>query len=330
MIFMRRLKASALIVFCLSILFYFFFDYCKHAPGLGVSNPFASDPYDAVGSFGIQLALLAGLLMLVRVFRPYPQAGAASRQLLLALRAGTVALLSGAVMLVVDIIGLVREVITNGVFPAAVPLAALVGGMTLVALAIGFFFAFSARGLIVPSAPRKWGRAAVIAMLAVLILAFYPLAWRDSGIPGALFTAVTGMALLFVVVWAFATAIFPSAEFEYEDIFDDLAAVYAWLRTKLHFARGLFAWLDKLAALPPLRKLFGWLSPRRHRWNLVLLAALGMGISLVLIESLAEGFAPNLGRMLLVFAVYIGIEGAGVALGYGLLGRFLGIFRAEM
>jgi hypothetical protein len=137
------------------------------------------------------------------------------------------------------------------------------------------------------------------------------------------------MVLLFVVVWALATAIFPSAEFEYEDIFDDLAALYTWLRRKLRFARGLFAWLDKLFVLPLLCKLFGWFSPRRHRWNLVLLAALGMGISLVLVESLAEGLAPNLGRVLLVFAVYIGIEGAGVALGYGLLGRFLGIFRAE-
>jgi hypothetical protein len=330
MVFMRRLKASALIVFCLSILFYFFFDYCKHAPGLGISNPFASDPYDAVGSFGIQLALLAELLMLVRVFRPYPQEEAAPNQLLLALRAGTVTLLSVAVTLVADFIGLVRDVITNGVFPAAGVLAALAVGMTFLMLAVSWFFAHSARGLVAPSAPHPWGRAAVVAVLAVLLLALYPLAWREASIPGALFTAVTGMALLFVAVWALATAIFPSAEFAYEDIFDDLAAIYAWKREKLRFAKGLFAWLDKLAALPFLRKLLGWLSPRQHRWNLVLLAALGMGVSLVLVESFAEGLSPNLGRVLLVFAVYIGIEGAGVALGYGLLGRFLEIFRAEM
>jgi hypothetical protein len=326
---MRALKITTLVVFGLSILFVFFFQYCKHAAELGDTNPFAEDPYDAVGSFGIQLALLAGLLMLVRVFRPYPQGGAVPTQALLALRAGTVTLLSVAATLAADLIGLARTIVTDGIFPAAGLLAGLVGGMALLTLAVSWFFARSACGLVAPSASRKWGRLAGILALFVLLLAFYPLAWRDSGIPGALFTSVTGMALLFVVVWALATAIFPGAEAEYEDVFDDLAAMYDWLRKKLRFATGLFNWLNKIAGLPLLRKLFGLLSLRKHRWKLVLLAALGMGVSLVLMETLAEGLSPNLGRVLLVFVVYIGIEGVGVTLGYGLLGRFLGIFRAE-
>ena len=135
---MRKLKARTLMVFGLSILFYFFFDFCKHAPGLGVSDPFASDPYDAVGSFGIQFALLAAFLTLVRVFRPYPQKEAAPGQILLTLRAGTVVLLSVTVTLAADAIGLARAVLMSGVFPAAGPLAALVTGMALVTLAEGW------------------------------------------------------------------------------------------------------------------------------------------------------------------------------------------------
>jgi hypothetical protein len=327
---MRAPKINTLIVFGLSILFLFFFQYCKHAPGLGDVNPFGEDPYDAVGSFGIQLALLAGLLMFVRIFRPYPQTGMLPGQFRLALRAGAVTLLSVAVTLAADAIGLARSIVTNGVSPVAWSLAGLVGGMALLTLAVSWFFARSARGLVAPSASRKWGRVAGVLALFLLILAFYPLAWRDSGIPGALITALTGMALLFVTVWALAAAIFPGAEVDYEDVFDDLAAMYDWLQKKLRFATGLFNWLEKITALPPVRKIFGWLNPRRHRWKLVLLAAAGMGASLVLVEALAEGLSPNLGLVLMVFSVYIGIEGAGVALGYGLLGRSLGIFRAEM
>jgi hypothetical protein len=326
---MRKLKASAPVIFGLSILFIVFFQFCKHAPGIGVTNPFAEDPYDAVGSFGIQLALLAALLMLVRTFRPYSQTGTPPAQTLLALRAGAVTLLSVAVTLAADAIGLARTIVTDGVFPATGALAGLVGGMALVTLAAGWTFARTARGLEVPSAPRLWGWAASILVLSVLILAFYPLSWREASIPGAIFTALTGMALLFVTVWVLATIIFPVAEFEYEDIFDDLVAIYAWLRTRLRFAAGLFAWLDKIAALPLMCKSFGWLNPRKHRWNLVVLVAVILGVSLVLVEALAEGLSPNLGRVLLVFGVYIGIEGAGVALGYVLLGRFLGIFRKE-
>jgi hypothetical protein len=240
-----------------------------------------------------------------------------------------VALLSVAITLAADAVGLVRTVFTNSVFPATGALAGLVGGMALITLVAGWYFTRFAREVEMPSAPRHGGRATGISVLFLLILTFYPLAWRDSGISGGIFTALTGMALLLVAVWGLATAAFPSAEFEYEDVFDDLVAIYAWLRNRLRFAAGLFTWLEKIVALPPVRKSFGGLNPRTHRWNLVVLVAVVLGVSLVLAEALAEGLSPNLGRVLLVFGVYIGIEGAGLALGYVLLGRFLGIFQEE-
>ena len=324
---MRKLKASALFIFGLSILFYFFFDYCKHAPGIGVSNPFAEDPYDAVGSFGIQLAFLSALLMLVCVFRPYPQKEAAPCQVLLTLRAGLAALLSVAITLAADGIGLARAVVTSGIFPAVGSLAGLGGGMALLTLASGWVFARAARGQDVPSAPRRWGRAVIVSALAIVILAFYPLAWRNSGVPGGVFTALTGMILLFVTAWAITTAVFPAIEFEYEDIFDDLTAIFQGWKMRAGRLTALLAWMEKTAGLPPVRKFFGWFSPRKHRWSLVVLAAVVIGVSLVLVEALVEGLSPNLGRVLLVIIVYVGIEGAGVALGYALLGKYLGIYR---
>jgi hypothetical protein len=148
-------------------------------------------------------------------------------------------------------------------------------------------------------------------------------------VPGGVFTALTGMVLLFLPVWAVATAIFPAIEFEYEDLFDDLNAIFqGWKKRPGHFAE-LQDWLEKATGLPPVRKFAGWFSPRKHRWNLVVLVAVVMGVSLVLVEALAEGLSPNLGRVVLVITVYIGIEGAGVALGYALLGKYLGIYREE-
>ena len=54
--------------------------------------------------------------------------------------------------------------------------------------------------------------------------------------------------------------------------------------------------------------------------------ALGMGIFFIAAETAGEGL-PQSRLILLVFGVFIGIESAGVLLGYALFRRFLGIFR---
>jgi hypothetical protein len=326
---MKRLKLATLLVFGLSIIFYLFFDFCKHAPALGTANPFAEDPYDAVGSFGIQLAFVSALLTLLRAYRPTLQKEAAAGQVLLLLRSGAVALLSVIVTLAADTIGLGRVVVTNGGFPGAGPLAALVGGMALVTLAAGWVFSRLGRGLVVSPSSRPWVRAVIISGLAILILAFYPLAWRNSGIPGGIFTALAGMTLLFVPVWGLATAIFPAAESKYEDILSILFAIFQAMSRHFGRAAGYLTWMGKLTAFPPVRGPLGWLNPRRHRWNLVILAAVAIGLLLVMVEAVAEGMSPNLGRALMVVGVYVSLEGAGVALGYLLFGKYLGIFRTE-
>jgi hypothetical protein len=137
------------------------------------------------------------------------------------------------------------------------------------------------------------------------------------------------MALLFFLVWAMATALFPSPLAGYADLLDDLAALYAWLKSRAGFAAAIFSFCEMCAGWPWLRRLVSWLNPRRHAWNIPILLGLGMGASAFLGEALGEGGFPAEGKFLPVMSVFIGIEAAGVLLGYALLAPFLGIFRRE-
>jgi hypothetical protein len=326
---MKRQKFASLVILGLSILFYLFFDFCKHTPALGSTNPFGEDPYDAVGSFGIFLTFVSAVLTLLRAFHPSQQKEATGGQVWLFLRAGTVALLTVVVTLAADAIGLARAVVMSGTFPAAGPLAGLVGGMALVTLAAGWFFIQTARSVDIPEARRPWRRAGIISGMAILILTFYPPGWRESSVPGGIITALVGMVLLFVTVWGLATVIFPAAEFEYEDVFDELSAIILGGRNRPDLFAATIKWIGKLTSFPLVSGLLRWLNPRRHRWNLVLLTAMALGLAIVAAEVLAEGMPTNLGRALLVVSVYVSIGGAGVMLGYLLFGEYLGIFRVE-
>ena len=93
-----RFKVNALLAFLLALLFYFFFMHTKHDAALSAVNAFAEDPYDAVGSFGIQAALFCGVVCLIRAFRPQDSEGASLERRIFVVRAQMAAVLSvGAV-----------------------------------------------------------------------------------------------------------------------------------------------------------------------------------------------------------------------------------------
>jgi hypothetical protein len=85
----RQAKFATLAAFVLVVLFWIFFNASKHISALAQVNVFNEDPYDAVGSFGIQLAILAAVLSFVRILRPYPK-GITPENLLLILRGDAV------------------------------------------------------------------------------------------------------------------------------------------------------------------------------------------------------------------------------------------------
>src|SRR5713101_7973555 len=183
-----RLKVSAIITFVLAVLFYLFFQTSKQNPALSQVNAFAEDPYDAVGSFGVQLAVFAALLSLVRAFRPYHGKKVLDGQKLLLLRGEYISCLSVAVTLAADVVAMIRYPSLWMGLAAGHVLAALLAGMALLTALVGWLIYRSTRNIIVPSPRGVWTRAILISIVGILVLALYPESWRQ-GIPGALFTA---------------------------------------------------------------------------------------------------------------------------------------------
>jgi hypothetical protein len=323
--YFRQAKFATVITCLLAVLFWIFFDVSKHDPALAQANVFAEDPYDAVGSFGIQLAMLSALISFVRIVRPYPK-GIAVGHLTLILRGNAVALLSIVVTLTADMIAMLRYLSEWTGSTAGWQLALAAAGLMALTAWAGWLVIRLGQSLKLPEGERAWGKSIAVCLAGFLVLAVYPEAWRQR-VPGPILTALVGMVLLFVLSSAIAQLIFPQYDRPYEDVLDDFSALYQWLQAHAHFARGLFMWIERFAAIWWVRAVANWLNPRKHTWNLAILAALGMGVALVLAEAIGEG-APDRSRILLVLTVFIGIEGAGVLLGYILFRQYLGIVQS--
>jgi hypothetical protein len=54
-----------------------------------------------------------------------------------------------------------------------------------------------------------------------------------------------------------------------------------------------------------------------------------MGGSLMMMETFREGISSDTKVVLLILAIFLGVEGAGIILGYILFAGFLGIFRKD-
>jgi hypothetical protein len=322
----RSVKHRKLISLCVSlaaVLFFFFFNESKHVPALAEVNPFAVDPYDAVGSFGIQLALFAALLSLVRVFRPYVPDETLSNHELLILRGELTTVLSIAVTLGVDIICMIRYLSVWVPSPAGKTLAGMVGGMTVVTGLTGWLIVRYADSQL---GHGPWRLSAILCPAGILILAVYPSAW-DEGFVGGIATALLGMALFFVMVWSLSMGISPRMDGHFEDFIDDLGAVCRWTKAQVAYVDRLFQIVERFIEQSWIRSIIGWLDLRKHVWNLVILMGVAMGAALALAEAIGEGPSPIPGRFVIVMSIFIGIESAGLLLGYALLARFLGIYR---
>jgi hypothetical protein len=78
----KRIHQVTALIFAAAILFYLFFQVNKRSPFVA-ANPFANDPYDAVGSIAIQVALLISLLSYARVIRQRDDPSQVNQRLIL-------------------------------------------------------------------------------------------------------------------------------------------------------------------------------------------------------------------------------------------------------
>lgn len=326
----RSVKVSALLTLGLAILLFFFFDSGKHAPSLALANAFAEDPYDSVGSFGVQLAAFLALLAVFRAFRPYPSEKTRDRQLVLLARTAYCSCLAVAVTLGADVIAMIRHPsLWLGVATGHL-LAALLGAMIFMTALVFWAISHATRTLSLDSPLQRWTKASAFSLLGILLLAFYPEELRQS-IAGEILTIAVGIIFLFGLVWALITAITPTLDPPFEDVIDDLVITYQWHKAHTTPSNPLLAlntMLEKLLTLPLVHSILHWLNPRRHHWNMVILLGVFMGISLLLSDLIGEGGSPQLGRLALVAAIFIGVEFGGVLLVYALLAKPLGLFRS--
>jgi hypothetical protein len=323
------LKKSALGMTALAVAFCLFFQCSKHDPAFATINPFAEDPYDAVGSFGIQFVLFCALLSLLRASRPYPQDSPLKAQEALLALAQLMIPLVVAVTTVADVIAMFRHLSMWQSSVAGYELLGMAAGLLLCAALAGWLLLRSARALSLPQIRFTWPKAIAIPAAALLILAIYPEALRNN-LPGELFTVVAGMTLLFVPTWAIGTVLIPVAPHTHLDLIDDLAALYRALIAKMPALRPISLSLERTLNRPTLRAWLDGFSPRKHRWSLAAIVGILIGVLLLLAELNDGGSPVPFQRVFLVAAVYVGLESAGVLMGYALLSKPLGLFRSSV
>ena len=287
-----KFKISAIAVLIVSILFYLFFEISKQDAVFSSVNPFAEDPYDAIGSFGTQAAAFLAILSCVRAFWPYPTNTESGNQRALLARTQMMTILAVGITLAGDAVAMLRHSSLWDKSYRGHQLAGLGGGMALVSAVAGWLVYRVAHGIALPVVPHVWRRAAIVSFAAALILALYPATLRQS-MPGALFTAIVGMTLLFVPMWALGTALVPY---------------------RIELGQYDTAWLVRLYS-------------RKYLWGLIVLTGILTGFFLALAELRGNGGWPHLtSKVFFVTLVYVGLETTGILMGYVLLRRPLGLF----
>lgn len=286
----------SLCVFVLAVLFYAFFMHAKHDPALSKVNVFADDPYDAVGSFGIQAAALLAILCVVREFRRRGSAAGSADEKEFLLRAQAAAILPVGVTLAADAVAMIRHPFLWFGLPAGYRLLALIGGMAILTAAIGFWIRHAAAAESWRISSRDSMRAVIVSIGAALALVFYPESFR-RGLIGVLFTALVGTVILFMATWAWTMALVPN------NGRDNGGAVR----------------VQKVSGAREGQR-------RKYHWVIVVLVGVLIGLFFVAGEA-AEGSGIPRAKLALVISAYIGLETAGLIVGYAFLGESLGLFR---
>lgn len=287
-----RFLFNALISLGLVVAFYFFFMTTKHDTALSQIIPFANDPYDAIGSFGLETAAFLGLLSSVRTTRLYMLGEQGVEQQLFLARTQMALVLAVLLTLVGDAVAMFRHLPQWTGHPATEELLLLFVGMVIFAGIDGTLVFISARKIGFLSRHHAWEKGIIIFVAMVGILAFYPENLISSNI-GELFTVVIGALLLFAPLWALGDTLLP------------------YTLEKQVQNRGQ--------------------AQGKYQWIVVIFLGICIGLVIVLGES-REGvagiqFSVFIRHFYVVF-VYVGLELSAVLIGYSFLRKQLGLYRA--
>ena len=326
----KHYKIHACLTFVLAVVFYLFWQVCKQQPALAQVATFTEDPYDAVGSFATQFALFTALLTMVRAFRPYPSETVVEGRQLLMARGVYFTCLAVAVTVGADVVAMLRYPSVWIGSAAGYVLAVLVIGMALLTALVGWSIHRLVRdsGGGELSAHRGWISAVVISLVGAILCAVYPENWRQYVAVGGfgtlfiLFTALLGMVIFFVAVWAWGKVVSPSLQTYREDFIDDLAALYRRFKAYMGRLSVVFVPVEKLLGSSLLRPVINWLNPRKNRWYGIALVGILIGAMFAFGET---GLHTGINRI----ELFAGIECLGLLIGYALFVKPLWLARDE-
>lgn len=280
-------KRNSVLCLALAAVFNWGFMFAKHDAALRGVIPFGDDPYDAIGSFAIFVALIVAVVAMVRAFRQYPMPVSATQRLFV-LRAQTAVVLVVLITLEADAVAMVRH---PGVWihsHAVAKLMALLAGLGLAATGVQSLVIGSERSQ--RWEPRRWTTVAIATTLAAAVLMFYP-ERLIAGVWTHLLTVVVSAVILFATTRALLLALVP-------DIGSDTAP-------------------DISGRERP--------SGRTRHWAVVILVGAAFG-AFAFLGELSEGSgAQSIARILAVAGVFLGLAIAGVGAAFGFLGAPLGL-----
>ncbi|RIE06627.1 hypothetical protein [Candidatus Cryosericum terrychapinii] len=182
---------------CFAVIYGCFFFLCKRGAVLPALCAYTADPYDAVGSFGIQLAAIVCFVAFVRAMRMRQSAN--DGEVLFFARSLAVVDLTVLATMVSDVIAMLRTVPSWG---HAVLGWSIFADNLVMAAASAMLCALAARAGRAP-APGvhllPWRTTLLVWVVVAGMLAVYPSTW-ESGMLGGVLTALVGMLALFALV----------------------------------------------------------------------------------------------------------------------------------
>lgn len=280
-------KRNSVCCLALAAFYNWGFMFAKHDVALRGVIPFGNDPYDAVGSFGIFVALIVAVIAILRTFRRYPTPVSAMQRLF-AIRAQTTVVLVVLITVGADVVAMARH---PGMWihsPALAKLIALLAGLVFAAAGVQRLVNGAERGQ--RSGPRRWTTVAITTILATGVLALYP-ERLIVGVWPHLLTVVVSAVILFAATRALLLALVPDTAVD--------AAPESLVRQR-----------------PP---------GRTSRWAIVTLVGAAFGAFAFLGELSEGGGAQSIARIVAVAGVFLGLAIAGVGVAFGFLGAPLGL-----
>jgi hypothetical protein len=327
---LKNIKFNTLSIFIFSVVFIWFFFYCKHDPLLSEVNVFNVDPYDAFGSIAVQISFLAAFFSILRLIIANLTDIQQDYHLLIILRGNLVSLLSILVSMIADIIAMVRymRIWTNS--SSGIILFAIVISFMLLAVILIFLTLTLDLSKKIRIRYNLFSLKNLWSLAGFFVIAFYPVPGPfKKSILWAIFTAYLGMAIQIMIVRNLAFLIYPPEEISATDLISVMNEVYLAVKSRFIFLNPFFDYVEKGLKNRKAQPLISWLNPRKYRWNLIILIILFTGTALAFLEGIGEEWIGFTKKSLLLFSVYLGGESAIILLFYGLFGNYLGMVNKE-